>query len=212
MTQGFFRECLNPECCFRYADIDVRNEIAYCPKCGELSKITSPVNPNHDILKTHQGYFHHFIVLLDNIRSVYNVGSIIRTCEGFGIREMILSGITPTPDHPRMNKTGLGSIPKINWRYANNGVQEVHKLKENGYQIISLENTPNSLQLNQITKSGLQKHLCLAVGNENLGIDPEIQVLSNLVIAIPMSGDKESFNVSVAFGIAAYHLTMVFNN
>ena len=210
MISGFFRECSNPECRFRYAEISIINEIAYCPKCGEISKITSPINPNHEALRIPVDHSN-FIVLLDNIRSVYNVGSMIRTCEGFGIREIILSGITPKPDHPRMNKTGLGSIPKINWQYANNGVQEVYQLKEKGFQIISLENTPTSQQLTQVTKSGIRENICLVVGNENLGIDPEIQALSDLVVAIPMSGDKESFNVSVAFGIAAYHLTMVVN-
>jgi 23S rRNA (guanosine2251-2'-O)-methyltransferase len=208
MPTGSFRECSNPECLFRYPDLNSQNKIAYCPKCGEAAKIASLVDPNQNVVNVPNNQSH-MIVLLDNIRSVYNVGSMLRTCEGFGLREIILSGITPTPDHPRMNKTGLGSIPKINWRHVNNGYKEVSILKEVGFQILSLENTHNAMQLNQVTKARLLNNLCLVVGNENLGIDPEIQKVSDLVIAIPMAGEKESFNVSVAFGIALYHLIMV---
>jgi 23S rRNA (guanosine2251-2'-O)-methyltransferase len=208
MAEGFFRECSNPDCRFRYPDLNVRNELAYCPKCGESAEIASAINPNRGVLKISRNH-PQIIALLDNIRSVYNVGSIIRSCEGFGIKEIILAGISPTPDHPRMNKTGLGSIPNIKWRFANNGIQEIRNLKEKGFQIISLENTLTSMHINQVNNALLHDHLCLVVGNENLGIDPEIQKLSDFVIAIPMAGEKESFNVSVAFGIAAYHLAIV---
>ena len=75
------------------------------------------------------------IALLDNIRSVYNVGSIIRTCEGLGIEEIILAGITPTPDHPRMNKTGLGAIPNLKWQYAKNGLNKASEVKSKGLSI-----------------------------------------------------------------------------
>jgi tRNA G18 (ribose-2'-O)-methylase SpoU len=147
--------------------------------------------------------------LLDNIRSVYNVGSIIRTCDGLGIKEVFLSGITPTPDHPRMNKTGLGAIPNLKWHYANNGLRKSRELKAKGFQIISLESSQTSIPIEQVSKKNLHERLCLVVGNENLGIDPEIQYLSDLVVAIPMAGLKESFNVSVAFGIAAYQLVEI---
>jgi 23S rRNA (guanosine2251-2'-O)-methyltransferase len=114
MTAGFFRECSNPDCGFRFPDLNITCELAYCPKCGELAPVASRINSNFKKYNSSE-YHREIIPLLDNIRSVYNVGSIIRTCEGFGIKEIILSGITPTPDHLRMNKTGLGTIPNIKW-------------------------------------------------------------------------------------------------
>ena len=144
--------------------------------------------------------------MLDNIRSVYNVGSIIRTCEGLGIGEIIMAGITPTPDHPRMNKTGLGAIPKLKWQYVKNGFSKAGELKAKGHQLISIESSRTARPIECITEKDLKDRICLVVGNENLGVDPEIQQLSDLVVAIPMAGEKESFNVSVAFGIAAFYL------
>ena len=96
MVTGYFRECSNPDCGFRYPDLNTDSDLAYCPKCGEIALISNRAisdQANHKVLKSHI----EIIPLLDNIRSVYNVGSIIRTCEGFGINEIILSGITPTP-------------------------------------------------------------------------------------------------------------------
>jgi 23S rRNA (guanosine2251-2'-O)-methyltransferase len=208
MIIGYYRECTNIDCGFRYPDINSKNEIGFCPKCGEKTIISSHVISSQKTQITSDDP-QEIVPFLDNIRSVYNVGSIIRTCEGFGIREIILSGITPTPDHPRMDKTGLGSTPGIKWQYANNGFQKVVSLKETGFQIISLENTSTAIPINQVSQEMLQARICLVVGNENLGIDPDIQRISDLVVAIPMSGIKESFNVSVAFGIAAYHLAII---
>ncbi len=205
MLTGFFRECSNQECGFRYPDLDTGSEKAYCPKCGESAPISCRTKA--DQMKNNNQYNSiEIIPLLDNIRSVYNVGSMIRTCEGFGIHQIILSGISPLPDHPRMDKTGLGAIPEITWKHTNNGLKKVIELKATGYQIISLENMPSSLPIASITKSMIQARLCLVAGNENLGIDPEILRISDLVAAIPMGGKKESFNVSVAFGIAVFHL------
>ena len=205
---GFFRECSNPGCNFRYPDLKIDSEIAYCPICGDLAPVVCRISPIvNNRIKTKSRI--EIIPLLDNIRSVYNVGSIIRTCEGLGIEEIVLAGITPKPDHPRMNKTGLGAIPNLKWTYAKNGFMKVKELKSKGFQIISLESSRSSIPIEQVSKKILKEHLCLVVGNENLGIDPEIQNFSDLIVAIPMAGDKESFNVSVAFGIAAYHFVEI---
>lgn len=205
---GFFRECSNPKCGFRFPDVKTDSEISYCPKCGTLAPVSCSVSSfseNHLVSENKIN----LIALLDNIRSVYNVGSIIRTCEGLGIKEIILAGITPTPDHPRMNKTGLGAIPNLKWQYVKNGLKKASEAKSKGYQLVSLENSQTALPIEQVTKNDLKERICLVVGNENLGVDPEIQKLSDLVVAIPMAGEKESFNVSVAFGIAAFHLVQI---
>lgn len=205
---GFFRECSNPQCTFRYPDLKIDSEIAYCPKCGALAPVTCTVSSNSDNHLVSKNKLE-VIALLDNIRSVYNVGSIIRTCEGLGIGEIILTGITPTPDHPRMNKTGLGAIQNLKWQYAKNGFSIAHEMKSNGYQLISLESSIKAIPIECVKEKDLIERICLVVGNENLGVDPEIQRISDLVIAIPMAGEKESFNVSVAFGIAAFHLVQI---
>jgi tRNA G18 (ribose-2'-O)-methylase SpoU len=205
---GFFRECSNPQCTFRFPDNNTDSEIAYCPICGTLAPVSSSVSfqsVNHLISENKL----RMIAFLDNIRSVYNVGSIIRTCEGLGIGEIILSGITPTPDHQRMNKTSLGAIPNLKWQYVKNGFNAASEMKSNGYQLISLESSRSALPLERVMGKDLIEPICLVVGNETLGVDPEIQKLSDLVVAIPMAGEKESFNVSVAFGIAAFYLVQL---
>jgi len=205
---GLIRECSNADCEFRYPDLNINSNLAYCPKCGTLAPISCRIGSNQESFYVSKSR-NEIIPLLDNIRSVYNVGSIIRTSEGFGIKEIILSGISPTPDHPRMNKTGLGAIPNLKWNYAINGLHKAIEMKSSGFQIICLESSRTALPISQVVKEILHKRLCLVVGNENLGVDPEIQKISDMVVAIPMFGEKESFNVSVAFGIAAYHLVEI---
>lgn len=207
MASGVFRECSNSNCAFRYPDLDGTFEKTFCPKCGQPTNLVSRIDEsflNTFSLKTHI----QITPFLDNIRSVYNVGSILRTCEGFGIDEIILSGITPTPQHPRMNKTGLGSANLIKWQHFNNGFQKAANLKESGVQLVSFENSPNAIPLPKLTKKKINQNICIVFGNENLGIDPGILEISDIVTAIPMMGKKESYNVSVAFGIALYYFSI----
>jgi len=167
IVAGFFRECSNPHCNFRYPDLMTDSEVAYCPKCGALAPVSCIVKSdmdNHLVSENALG----MIVLLDNIRSVYNVGSIFRTCEGLGIEEIILAGITSTPEHPRMNKTGLGAIPNLKWQYVKNGFDKAGKLKSLGYQLISLESTKTAFPIEAVKKKVIKGPVCLVVGNENL--------------------------------------------
>lgn len=205
---GVFRECSNPDCRFRYPDMRVEYEEDYCPKCGEpaviRSAVTHPENENRKSLKTKKA---DLVVLLDNIRSVYNVGSIFRTCDGLGIKEIYLAGISPTPDHPRLAKTGLGAEDHISWIYQNNAIDIVNMLRERGFQLIGLECMDSAIPLQDFNFQGKEQPVCLIAGNERLGIDPEIQKMCNALICIPMSGVKESLNVSIAFAIAGFYLT-----
>ncbi len=203
---GVFRECANPNCRFRYPDIRIDLDNDYCPLCGEVVKVTSTifsVMNNKPYPMTGRG---RRIALLDNIRSVYNVGSIFRTCEGLGVTEMILAGITPTPDHPRLSKTGLGAEQNISWEHKNNAFLALSQLRDEGVFIIGLECTDKAKPLQKCNENLNDKNLCLVVGNERLGIDPVVQDLCDLLVCIPMKGVKESFNVSVAFAIAAFYL------
>jgi tRNA G18 (ribose-2'-O)-methylase SpoU len=144
---------------------------------------------------------------LDNIRSAYNVGAIFRTADGAGIKHLHLAGITPTPYHPKVRKTALGSEQAIPWTHHRNGLDAVQEMRERGYRILGLENSPDAgslfdyFEINKVDESVL-----LIVGNEISGIDPGILNLCHQVLALPMVGSKASLNVEVTFGVAAYFL------
>jgi len=144
------------------------------------------------------------IVILDNLRSSYNVGSILRTCDALGIDEVYICGITPGPDDNKVQKTALGAEKNIRFTEANSTYDTVTRLHSDGYQIIGLELSSTAIDLDKIHPS---TKCALIVGNEVSGISEEIMELCDSVAQIPMKGIKESLNVSVAFGIAAYTLT-----
>ena len=143
-------------------------------------------------------------VILDNIRSAWNVGSIFRSADGFGFSHAYLCGITPTGDNEAVMKTSLGAEDSVPWSYHKDTVQLVKGLKKEGWRIFALEENPTAKEIDpEAVGSG---DSALILGNEISGVDPELLELSDEVLCIPMRGDKKSFNVAVAFGIAAYAL------
>jgi 23S rRNA (guanosine2251-2'-O)-methyltransferase len=148
-------------------------------------------------------------VLLDNIRSAWNVGSILRSADGFGFSHAYLCGITPTGDNEAVTKTSLGAEDAVPWSYHKDAVKLVKGLKAEGWMVYALEDDLRAFDLrrtSQLTKgSALQ---VLIVGNEISGVDPELLDLCDEIFSIPMLGEKKSFNVAIAFGIAAYALTL----
>ncbi len=151
------------------------------------------------------------IAVLDNIRSVHNVGSMFRTADGVGIEKMYCCGVTPTPldrfGRPRKDfaKVSLGAEKFVEWDYAASTARLLSALKKQGYTVIALEQSEHSVS--RIPKSSmLTSKFCLVVGNEVNGLSPAILKRADSIIEIPMRGKKESLNVSVAFGIAAYSL------
>lgn len=143
------------------------------------------------------------VVVLNNIRSLYNVGSIFRTSDALGIDKLYLCGITGTPDNPRLEKTALAAINAVKWVYKKSAFRTVKYLKDQGYTILSLEITDNSQPFRAFTSN----KLALVVGHEREGIDERILKLSDSIMHIPMQGVGVSMNVAVAYGIAAYTLT-----
>jgi tRNA G18 (ribose-2'-O)-methylase SpoU len=144
--------------------------------------------------------------MLDNIRSAWNVGSMFRTADGLGIRRLHLCGLTPTPENAKVIKTSLGGERNVAWRYYRDGVAAATALVAQGYRLWALERHPGAQPL-----AGASRHLpgppiVLVVGNEVCGVDPGILEQCERVVYIPMSGVKHSFNVAVAFGIAAHVL------
>lgn len=144
-------------------------------------------------------------VLLDNIRSAWNVGSILRSADGFGFRHAYVCGITPTPDHEAVTKTSLGAEESVPWSYHKDAVRLVQGLKKEGVTILALEEHAQAAEIRHADK-GIHPSV-LILGNEISGVDPGLLDLCDRIFHIPMRGEKRSFNVAIAFGIAAYALS-----
>jgi 23S rRNA (guanosine2251-2'-O)-methyltransferase len=143
-------------------------------------------------------------VLLDNIRSTFNVGAMFRTADGAGVNCLHLSGMTPTPANPRTAKTALGAEFKVPWDYSPNGLAAACSLKERGLSLWALEGGEDTLSIFDAVQSLDPAPIGLVVGNEISGVDPAILAMCERVVHIPMQGYKRSLNVSIAFGIAVY--------
>ena len=148
-----------------------------------------------------------FAVLLDNVRSAWNVGSILRSADGFGFTHAYLCGITPTADHEAVLKTSLGAEKSVVWSYHKDAVKLAQGLRSEGWKVFGLEDNPRAVELRHAASAtyGSQPKV-LIVGNEVTGVDPELLDLCDQVFHIPMGGEKKSFNVAIAFSIAAYAL------
>ncbi|MEQ9310543.1 MAG: TrmH family RNA methyltransferase [Balneolaceae bacterium] len=144
-------------------------------------------------------------VILHNIRSLHNVGSLFRTSDAFGISELILSGYTPHPPRPEINKTAIGAEEFVLWNASNNVEKMCSSLKDDGYILIGLEQTDQSIQLPNFDANAYSK-ICLIMGNEVTGIDEDIIPYIDSFVSIPQYGQKHSLNVSVAAGVMLYAL------
>ncbi|MCH5227736.1 MAG: RNA methyltransferase [Muribaculaceae bacterium] len=145
-------------------------------------------------------------VLLDNVRSMHNVGSVFRTSDAFLISEVILCGITGTPPHSEITKTALGAEESVRWRYEENALHTVENMKKEGWLICVLEQAHGSIPLNDFLPSADEKYLLVA-GNEVEGVSQKIVDLADIILEIPQHGVKHSLNVSVSVGISLWHLT-----
>ena len=143
-------------------------------------------------------------VLLDNIRSAWNVGSILRTADGFGFAHAYLCGITPTPENKDVQKTALGADEFVTWSHHMDAVKLVKGLKKEGWRVWALEEDERAQPIDQIADP--THNMVLIVGSEVTGVDPALIELANNIFYIPMHGRKRSFNVAVAFGVAAWVL------
>ncbi|MEN8172883.1 MAG: TrmH family RNA methyltransferase [Chloroflexota bacterium] len=210
MTEnGTFRtqECQDQDCRFRFPVMAGTVALDSCPKCGgpiqqmgkpyarhTVGSGDTPPNP----VEMH--------VLVDNVRSIHNVGSIFRTAEAVGISQLYLCGMTPTPDNPRLAKTSIGAEGMIGWQYSSNGLATALNLKDQGMKLMAIEGGEQAKSLFEEQALTGDPTVVLVFGNELAGIDPGILAICDQILYIPMGGLKESLNVSVAFGIAAYYL------
>jgi len=147
---------------------------------------------------------HPIVVIADNIRSIYNVGSIFRTCDAARIEKLYLTGYTPYPPRPEIEKVALGSTQSVPWEHYKNPVEVVEKLRKDGFKIACLELTDQSRKYYEVDK--LDFPLCLILGNELTGVSNELISVSDFALEIPQYGYKHSMNVSVACGIALFEL------
>lgn len=143
------------------------------------------------------------VILLDNIRSLNNVGSAFRTADAFMVEKIYLGGITGTPPHRDITKTALGATESVDWAHVPDPATFIDQLKAEGYQIISIEQVDKSIMLNEFTPDKNQKY-CLIFGNEVFGVDEKIIKKSDICIEIPQHGTKHSLNIAVSAGIVIW--------
>ena len=205
-----FRVCQNPECGLRYPARAGLNVGVRCPRCmgktivvaEHVSSLEPDESPRLSKSSNSLG------CVLDNVRSALNVGSIFRTAEGYGFAHLYLCGVTPAPDIPQVQKTALGAEQMLPWSSHLNGVELVASLKRSGYCLWALERTAASRAIKSAAAQGkLPQDCVLIVGNEQAGVDPGILELADEILHLEMRGKKQSFNVSIAFAIAAQILS-----
>lgn len=147
---------------------------------------------------------HPISVVVDNVRSIHNVGSIFRSSDAAFIEHLYLTGISGTPENPAIRKTALGAQDTVGWTYAGEPAEVIGRLKSEGYTIGALEITNRPTFADEILAA--QFPLCLIVGNEVHGVSDALMEAADLAIEIPQFGAKQSLNVSVAYGIAIFDL------
>ncbi len=146
-----------------------------------------------------------FLIVLDNVRSLNNVGSVFRTADAFLVEAVWLCGITATPPHRDIQKTALGATESVEWKYFESSAEAVRLLKKSGYTIVSVEQAEGSVSLDRFATESGRKY-ALIFGHEIRGVTEEVVNLSDACIEIPQYGTKHSFNVAVSAGIVLWEL------
>jgi len=147
-------------------------------------------------------------IVLDNVRSGHNVGSVFRTCDAFAFEQIILCGITPRPPHKEINKTAIGATLSVAWKHESDVAFAVQSLKDKGYRIFGIEQTTDSQSLQQVTFPTDQP-IAIILGNEVNGISEEILPLLDQAVELDQYGTKHSLNVSVCAGIVMWEVNRV---
>ncbi|GEM69686.1 tRNA/rRNA methyltransferase [Sphingobacterium mizutaii NBRC 14946 = DSM 11724] len=145
------------------------------------------------------------VIVLDNVRSMHNVGSAFRTADAFAIDKIVLCGITATPPHREIEKTALGATQSVTWEYEKDSVDAIKKLKEEGFEVYAIEQTNNSISL-ETFEPVTNKKYAVVFGNEVHGVEEDIIAIADGTLEIPQFGTKHSFNVSVTIGIVLWDL------
>lgn len=147
---------------------------------------------------------HPVTALLENVRSIRNVGSIFRTADAARLQRLVLTGITGTPEHRKLRKTSLGAEESVPWTYEDEALPAVRRLQSEGYAVAALEITDAPSAMDELMLESFP--LCLLLGNELEGVSESLIEEADHALSIPQFGHKQSLNVSVAFGVAAFNL------
>ena len=200
-------QCTHPECRLRFPGKAGHGSVERCPKCGNPARLVeSPIVDLEVRASSAPSGAPVVEAFLDNIRSTFNVGAMMRTADGAGLRKIHLAGITPLPTHPRVAKTALGAEESIPWQHHPDGATAAAGMKANGFRLWALEGGSDAESLFSSNPKSDEAPILLVVGNEITGIDPAVLALCEKRLTIPMLGYKRSLNVAIAFGIAAYTL------
>ncbi len=201
-------QCSNTQCNLRFpAPKDDFN--AFCPHCGE-KLIVSRYSIDNGYAHFHKLNSFRVECVLDNIRSAYNVGAILRSANAFGIDMIHLCGITPSPLLDKVKKTSLGAEKTLSWHVYPNALDLVLEKKNLGFSIFSIETSPSAHSLLDIPSKVRTGKVLFVLGNEIFGIDPEIRNCSDAILQIPVIGHKKSLNVAASFSIAAFYFSQLF--
>jgi 23S rRNA (guanosine2251-2'-O)-methyltransferase len=146
-----------------------------------------------------------FVIVLDNVRSHSNVGSIFRTADAFLTEAIYLCGITSTPPHREIQKTALGSTESVTWKYFSKTSDAINELKKNGYIVLAIEQAEGSTELQNLIIEKKQKY-ALVFGHEVNGVDQEIVNSCDFCVEIPQFGTKHSFNIAISVGIVLWEV------
>lgn len=207
------RKCETISCGLRYPNPMDSNDSELCPRCQGVTHIV--VNETRTIVQSNTIQKQpemHLEALLDNIRSAWNVGSMFRTADGAGFGCLHLCGITPSPEHPAVLKTSLGAENSVTWDHSLDAVEAAQKLIAKGKRLWALETGEGAMPLDEVQFEGGDAPIVLVVGNELCGVDPGLLALCEEVVYLPMYGIKRSYNVAVAFGIAAHYLSQLLSS
>jgi 23S rRNA (guanosine2251-2'-O)-methyltransferase len=209
MPENAFEIRICESCGLRYPMVAGQKFGTRCPICMGETRVALrqglPAEAVHPIPAKAPQPGRDLAVLLDNVRSAWNTGSILRSADGFGFSQAYLCGITPTPDNEAVTKTSLGAEDSVPWSHHKDAVKLGKGLKKNGRKLIALEEHERAASIDRAFKPFQDS--VLIVGNEVTGVDPGLLEICDQILYIPMRGEKRSFNVAIAFGIAAYALT-----
>ncbi|MBX9666811.1 MAG: hypothetical protein K2X93_04295 [Candidatus Obscuribacterales bacterium] len=220
--------CPYPDCLFEFDlpgdNLDKRgHDVGVCPHCNRAASFRSMdaaaiIEREHDKRVRKDAlsggperspeFKPKLSVLVEDVRSLWNVGSIFRTSDGAQFEHIYLTGITGSPPRKEIEKVSLGAENHVSWQYDVNPLTVLEKLKSTRVQIVGLEKNDTSVLLGEdLASRKLDTPMCLVVGNEVSGLSPQVLNFCDLVCHLPMKGMKESLNVAVAYGIAAYMIS-----
>ncbi|NMC45728.1 MAG: RNA methyltransferase [Chloroflexi bacterium] len=207
MIKAVILQCPNQACDFRYPAGEDEYSI-YCPVCGEKMRIME-YDIDNDYAQFTKNKSLRLECAVDNVRSSYNIGAMLRSANALALDHLYLCGYSPTPQQSKVRKTSLGAETSLDWSHQPNILTLIQQKKTDGYLILAIEATSNASSLIDYRLPGGTSSVMMVVGNELFGVDPAVRAISDAVLQIPIFGEKKSLNVANSFSIAAFYLSQL---